>query len=117
MLRYIWDCEKLDINSTFGTLATSMTNVTRGTDWGLGTPDEGRVYGIMKTPTRWYNVQRGWIELHGMILVGGMIVLCATVVRSDRSLPMMPAWKNSSLGGHTARVVSRGCVEGDIFGS
>lgn len=41
VLRYIWNRDKLNINSTFGTLATSMTNVIRGTDWGLGTPDEG----------------------------------------------------------------------------
>jgi hypothetical protein len=97
VLRYIWNRDKLDINSTFGTLATSMTNVIRGTDWGLGTPDEGRVYGMKGTPTRWHNAKWGWIVLHGMILVGGMIVLRATVMRSDRSLPMVPAWKNSSL--------------------
>ena len=88
-LKSMWSDFSFDLERTFESLATSMTNEIRMN--GVNTEDEihGKI-GISRTAYRvvWY-----WLSLHGLIFVGSVVFCIETMmVPGD-----VPVWKSHSL--------------------
>lgn len=99
IIQSIWELHP-DVPGTFASLALSMTNVIR---LDVGFRPDNFVGGITLTHQTLYKTEWGWIVLHGLLLLGGVLLWCLTVCYSLRPSKTIPAWKNSSLA-----VISRG---------
>ncbi|OJJ07869.1 hypothetical protein ASPVEDRAFT_89100 [Aspergillus versicolor CBS 583.65] len=104
----VWNEDKLNIEETFGTLATSITNGMREEYDGYAVD---YVYGHTGTPTQYYKAQWGWIALHCLVLIGAALFMLVTA-RNSTSSQSVPVWKNSPLatisGGSSAVDILRG---------
>lgn len=97
-----------DLNNTFTSLATSMSNALRdGSDATFNGADRELV-GEKGVLTTFYEIQWPWLSLHGASLVLGVLFFVLTLVRNRSA----PAWKSSSLAvmarGHQVQDVVHG---------
>jgi hypothetical protein len=91
--------EAADVGDLFGGLARSMSNAIRnGADATAEESAGARVVGLVGVDTTVYHVDWRWIALHGLVELGAILFLGATVWTSSSRLGRaIPAWKSSSL--------------------
>jgi hypothetical protein len=89
--------KSVNLDETFKTLATSMTNVLRA-DADAG--DSAQVLGQLGQMVTYYSVQWPWIALHCLVVLMAGVFLALTIRRCGNSPPV---WKSSTLA-----VMSRG---------
>jgi hypothetical protein len=97
-----------DLNDTFTSLATSMSNALRsGSDASFNGADRDLV-GEKGVLTTFYEIQWPWISLHCASLLLGVLFFVLTLARNRSA----PAWKSSSLAvmarGHQVQDVVHG---------
>lgn len=97
-----------DLNNTFTSLATSMSNALRdGSDASFNGADR-ELTGEKGILTTFYEIQWPWLSLHCASLVLGVLFFVLTLVRNRSA----PAWKSSSLAvmarGHQVQDVVHG---------
>lgn len=97
-----------DLNDTFTSLATSMSNALRdGSDDSFNGADRELV-GEKGILTTFYEIQWPWLSLHCVSLVLGVLFFVLTLARNRSA----PAWKSSSLAvmarGHQVQDVVHG---------
>ncbi|GME48285.1 hypothetical protein BKCO1_1130001 [Neofusicoccum parvum] len=100
-----------DLNATFKTLATSMTNALRSDadsdGVGSNSPQQAGETGRVVT---YYRIRWPWIALHCAVVVGAAVFLGLTIWESGGPGGAVPVWKSSSLaamsrGGHVAELL------------
>ncbi|KAL1635493.1 hypothetical protein SLS58_010189 [Diplodia intermedia] len=102
-----------DLDETFETLATSMTNALRA-DADVG--DAAQVLGQSGRLVTYYSVQWPWIALNCVVVVMGAVFLVLTMRRCGDSAPV---WKSSTLaamsrGGHVKHLLERATSLGEM---
>ncbi|OJD28768.1 uncharacterized protein BKCO1_1130001 [Diplodia corticola] len=105
-----WKSE--DLNETFVTLATSMTNALRADADADGATMVGKS-GLMMT---YYSVRWPWIALNCVVVLMGALFLFLTIGKCGESAPV---WKSSTLaamsrGGHVRHLLERATSLGEM---
>ncbi|KAF9632994.1 hypothetical protein BFW01_g3857 [Lasiodiplodia theobromae] len=104
-----------DLNTTFKTLATSMTNALRGD----ADADGSEMVGQTGQMTTYYHVQWPWIALHGVVVLMSALFLILTIRESSGPDGAAPVWKSSTLaamsrGTHVTHVLDGAVTLGDM---
>ncbi|KAF4969526.1 hypothetical protein FSARC_3256 [Fusarium sarcochroum] len=97
---------KMELDSTFETIAESMSNTLREDADGDSVV---RTADLLK-PITVYTVVWPWIILHCITELGALVLLILTIRSTNRKTGAVPVWKSSQLA-----VLAKGMVVGDVF--
>ncbi|KAJ3496610.1 hypothetical protein NLG97_g2532 [Lecanicillium saksenae] len=109
--RYIYQpSTPFDLSGWFAACTASLTNEMRrnggppaASGDGPASPSHADfeeldkpVYGLIGVATTYYSVEWGWMALHGVMLLGGLL-FCQLTIRNSSSPELVRIWKSSSL--------------------
>jgi len=94
IMQTLW--ESANISATFDALGRSMSNAIRAAEYSAdGANSSTAQVGTAQVTVVWYSIKWGWIVLHAVLVLVGLVFLAITI-RETASM-RVPAWKSHSL--------------------
>lgn len=94
IMQTLW--ESANISATFDALGRSMSNTIRAAEYSAdGANSSTAQVGTAQVTVVWYSIKWGWIALHAVLVLVGLVFLAVTIW--ETASMRVPAWKSHSL--------------------